>query len=108
MENGTRRPYKYGDEIALLGAHPVDKLTGKEIGHGIENGKQAGDRTIIVVVPMKLGRDEIFPCERKHLPIHVVDSGCQKQQRTNDPTEVGHLRSLYIAHLFQFISVQES
>ena len=37
MHDGTGRPYADGDEVALLGAHPVDEFSGEEARDGVKN-----------------------------------------------------------------------
>ena len=61
MKHGTQRPYEDGDKVAFLGTHPVDELTSEEVGNGIEDGEPSGDGTIVVVIPMELGSDKVFP-----------------------------------------------
>jgi hypothetical protein len=61
METSTHRPYEDGDEITLLGAHPIDKLTCEEVGNGIEKREIARDGTIIGVSPVEIGSDKILP-----------------------------------------------
>ena len=63
METGSHRPYEDGDDVALLGAHPVDELSGEEVGNGVEDGEVGCNLTIVGIGPVELGRDEVFPCK---------------------------------------------
>lgn len=60
----TSAPYEDGDEITFLGTHPIDKLSSEEVGDGIEDGEKSCNRTIMVVRPVELRSDEVFPCQR--------------------------------------------
>ena len=91
METCAGRPYADCPEVAFLGAHPVDEAAGKKVGHGIDDGEDGCDQTIVGVGPVELGRNELFPSERKHLTVHVVDCGREEKQRADGPAEVGHL-----------------
>ena len=53
---------------------------------------------------MELWCDKVFPSQRKNLTVHIIDGGCQEEQRTNNPTEVGHLSSLNCAHIVSFLN----
>ena len=100
MKHGTERPYEDGNKITFLCAHPVDELSGKKVSHSIEQREETGNRTIVGIGPVELRGNEIFPCQREHLTVHVVNGGCQEEQRTDDPTEIGHLSSLNWIHIF--------
>ena len=62
---------KYGDKLLitscidnlLKGAHPVYKLTCKEVSYGIEDREKTGNSTIVIVGPVELWCDKVFPCQ---------------------------------------------
>ena len=58
--------------------------------YAIKNGMRIG--------PMELRCNEVLPCERQDLTVEIVNGGRQEQQRTDDPTEIGHLGSLNCRH----------
>ena len=99
MKHGTERPYEDGNQITLLRAHPVDELSGEEVCYGIKEREKTGNRTIVGIGPMELWCDKVFPSQREHLTVHIVDGGCQEKQRTDNPTEIGHLSSLNGIHI---------
>ena len=59
MQAGADTPQDDGRDVAFLGTHPVDELTGKKGDDGIEEGEHGGDSTIVVVIPMEIYRDVI-------------------------------------------------
>ena len=63
MQAGAHRPYEDGDEIALLGAHPVDDLTGKQVGNGIEQREHTRDGTVVTIGPVEIGGNKVLPSE---------------------------------------------
>ena len=100
MHTGAQRPYEDGPQITFLCAHPVDELTGKEAEHGIEDRENRGNGAVVGIRPMKLRCDKVFPCQRKHLTVHVVNGCCKEQHCTDNPTVVGHLRCFYRTHCY--------
>ena len=100
MHHSTSAPYEDGDEVTLLGAHPVDELTREQVSDSIEQGEETRNRTIVGIRPVEVYGDKVFPCERQDLTVHIVNGGCQEEQRTDDPAEVGHLSSLYRSHSY--------
>ena len=72
MHHCTGTPYEDGNEVTLLGAHPIDKLTSEEVGDGVEDGEKTRDRTIMVICPVELWSDEVFPSQRQNLTVHVI------------------------------------
>ena len=90
MKAGAGRPYSNGPEIALLRAHPVHELAGEKHAHGIDDGEDGGDCTIIVVCPVEFRSDEVLPCKGQHLAVHVVDGGRKEEQHHHPPAPVGH------------------
>ena len=62
MQTGTHRPYEDSNKVALLGAHPIDKLTSKEIGNGIEQREHTGNRTIVAIGPVEVRSNAVLPC----------------------------------------------
>ena len=91
MHHSARRPHEDSNEIALLRAHPVNEFASEEIGYSIENREESRDGSIVIVGPMKLRSDEIFPCQRQNLTVHVVDCRSHEEQCTDNPTKVRHL-----------------
>jgi len=106
METGAQRPYEDGDEIALLGAHPVDELTREEVRDGVEDGEVGRDLTVVGISPVELRGDKVLPGKRQDLTVHVIDGGCQEQQPADDPTEVGHFGSLYGRHIVNLLFIE--
>jgi hypothetical protein len=99
MKHGTGRPYEDGDEITLLGTHPVDELTSEDVSDGIESREETSDVAVVGIGPVEVDGNEVLPGERQDLTVHVVNGGCQEEQRTDDPTEIGHLGSLNCTHI---------
>ena len=98
MKTSTQRPYEDGDEVTLLRTHPVDELPCEEVGDGIEDREIRRDLTIVGIGPVELRSNKVLPGERQDLSVHVVDGGCQEQQSTDNPAEVGHSSSFYRSH----------
>ena len=94
MHTGTHAPHEDGNEVALLGAHPVDKLTSKEVGHSIEHREQTRNGAVIIVRPMKVRGDKIFPCQTQHLTVHVVNGSRKEEQSADNPAETTHFGCL--------------
>ena len=106
MQACSYRPYEDGDEVALLRSHPVDELSGEEVGNGIEQREHAGDGAVVAVGPMEVGSDEVFPGERQHLTVHVVNCCRKEQQSADDPAEIAHFYCLYGSHvLFRYFVI---
>ena len=90
VQAGAGRPYADGPQVALLGAHPVDETAGEEHADGIDEREDGRDRAVVGIGPVKFGSNEVFPGQRQHLTIQVVDRGGDEQQHAHPPPPVGH------------------
>ena len=63
MGTGTCRPYTNGPEITFLGTHKIDELTCKKHAESIDDREYSCNRAVVVVGPVKLRSDKVFPSE---------------------------------------------
>ena len=90
MQACTGRPKANGPQIAAPRPQLVDDLADEQHADGIHDGETSRNDTIVRVVPPEFGRDEIFPRQRQHLTVHVVDGRGQEEHGTDDPPIAGH------------------
>ena len=86
VRTSAEAPYTDSPKVSFLGSHPIYEFSGKEHTDGIDDGECGGNCTVIVIGPVKFGRDKIFPCKRQHLTVHVIDGSCDEKQYAHPPS----------------------
>ncbi len=90
MEAGAAGPYADGNQITLLGPHPVHELAREQAGDRIEDGEEGGNGAIMGICPVEFRFDEFLIRQRKDLAVQVVHRRRHEKQRAQPPAPVGH------------------
>ena len=87
MKTRTQGPNKDRPKITLLCAEPVDELAGEEVAESINERERSGNRTVVVIGPLKLRCNEVLPRKGEDLAVEIVHGRGGEKHRTHDPTE---------------------